>query len=230
MHEHTHEHRAAPQPIGTEKDPVCGMQVGADTPHRYTYGGKEYRFCSSACREQFVRNPAKYVAAIDRDGATHQPPVPAKATTAGAAAEHHGAKHVAGAGIESTCPMHPEVRQPKPGACPTCGMALEPVRPVAPAIKTEWTCPMHPQIVRDAPGSCPICGMALEPRTVSLEEQANPDLVDMTRRFWVSALLAIPLVALAMFEMFRGAPALGAATPWVELVLATPVVLWGGLP
>ncbi len=220
MHEHTHHQPAAAQPIGIEKDPVCGMQVGADTPHRYTYEGKEYLFCSSGCREQFVRNPAQYLASTDTDRETHPPKQVAAKPAPLAAAE----------APVNTCPMHPEVREPKPGACPKCGMALEPLRPMAPASKTEWTCPMHPQIVRDAPGSCPICGMALEPRTVTLEEQANPELVDMTRRFWVSTALAVPLVVLAMFEMVRGASALGAATPWVGLVLATPVVLWGGFP
>jgi len=83
-----------------------------------------------------------------------------------------------------TCPMHPEVRQPGAGSCPACGMALEPLEPTASAAKTEWTCPMHPVIVRDAPGNCPICGMALEPRTVSLEEEQHPELIDMSRRFW----------------------------------------------
>jgi Cu+-exporting ATPase len=106
----------------------------------------------------------------------------------------------------------------------------KPARPAQAAGKTEWTCPMHPQIVRDAPGSCPICGMALEPRTVSLEEPTNPELVDMTRRFWVSVVLAIPLVAIAMLEMLIERPVLGTATPWVELVLASPVVLFCGFP
>ena len=81
-----------------------------------------------------------------------------------------------------TCPMHSEVRQRGPGTCPKCGMALE---PVVAGPRTEWTCPMHPQIVRDAPGSCPICGMALEPRTVGADDGPNPELVDMTRRFWI---------------------------------------------
>ncbi len=89
---------------------------------------------------------------------------------------------------------------------------------------------MHPEIVRDAPGHCPICGMGLEPRTVSVDEPVNPELVDMTRRFWVSVVLAVPLVVLAMMEMFVEHPVLGRATPWVGLALATPVVLWGGLP
>jgi Cu+-exporting ATPase len=89
---------------------------------------------------------------------------------------------------------------------------------------------MHPEIVRDAPGSCPICGMALEPRVVTLDEPENPELVDMTRRFWVSVVLTLPLFALAMLGMGDGPAVLGAATPWVELGLATPVVLYCGFP
>ena len=89
--------------------------------------------------------------------------------------------------------MHPEVRRPAPGACPKCGMALEPVAVAAPPTRTEWVCPMHPEIVRTGPGACPICGMALEPRTVTLEEEPNPELGDMTRRFWVGLALTVPL-------------------------------------
>ena len=132
-----------------------------------------------------------------------------------------------------TCPMHPEVRQSEPGNCPICGMALEPVVPVA-AAKTEWVCPMHPQIVRDAPGNCPICGMALEPRAGSLEEEKNPELINMTRRFRVSAVLTIPLLLIAMSVYV---PAISISnlisfriSEWIELILATPVVLWGGWP
>ena len=132
-----------------------------------------------------------------------------------------------------TCPMHPEVRQSEPGNCPICGMALEPVIPVA-AAKTEWVCPMHPQIVRDAPGNCPICGMALEPRAGSLEEEKNPELINMTRRFRVSAVLTIPLLLIAMSVYV---PAISISnlisfriSEWIELILATPVVLWGGWP
>jgi Cu+-exporting ATPase len=96
----------------------------------------------------------------------------------------------------------------------------------------EYTCPMHPEIVRDRPGNCPICGMALEPRTITLEAESNPELVDMTRRFWISALLTIPLLAIAMSDLIPGRP-LGLSAKgmgWLELVLATPVVLWGGWP
>jgi Cu+-exporting ATPase len=99
---------------------------------------------------------------------------------------------------------------------------------------SEYTCPMHPEIVRDKPGACPICGMALEPRAVSGEEEVNPELVDMTRRFWISLILTTPLLLLAMSEMIPGQPlqhALsGRLLTWIQFLLATPVVLWGGWP
>ncbi len=141
--------------------------------------------------------------------------------------------------------MCPEVREPKPGACPSCGMALEPDVPVA-STRTEYTCPMHPEIVRPAPGSCPICGMALEPRTVTAAAEENPELRDMTRRFWVSVALTVPLLAIAMSSMLwpdlfvRRVDTLagyryqfflwGWGLPWLEFILATPVVLWAGWP
>src|SRR6266852_5351338 len=137
-------------------------------------------------------------------------------------------------GTEYTCPMHPEVREVGPGSCPVCGMALEPVIPSGGTSKTEYTCPMHPKIVRDAPGSCPLCGMALEPRTVTLEDEENLELRDMSRRFWVSAVLAAPVLFLAMANMIPGRLVghlvSARAVTWLELALATPVVLWGGWP
>src|SRR5437660_6169518 len=130
--------------------------------------------------------------------------------------------------------MDPEVRQVGPGACPTCGMVLEPVTLQRPLTRTEYTCPMHPEIVRDQPGSCPICGMALEPRTVTATEEDNPELRDMTRRFWISVALTVPLLAIAMTDMLPGMRVervlRGAWLPWIQLLLATPVVLWGGWP
>jgi P-type Cu+ transporter len=136
------------------------------------------------------------------------------------------------------CPMDPEVSQDHPGACPKCGMALEPAVPLAPATRIEYTCPMHPEIVRPGPGSCPICGMALEPRTAVVEDEENPELVSMTRRFWVSVALTIPVLVLGMSSMIPGLPmrilsTLGLSmnsTGWIELLFATPVVLWGGWP
>src|SRR5262247_2960425 len=105
---------------------------------------------------------------------------------------------------------------------------------VTAATKLEWTCPMHPQIIRDAPGNCPICGMALEPRTVTLGDVENVHLKDMTRRFWVSVVLSLPLVFTAMAEMIWGSAVRHAFAEWVfrwgQLALATPVVLWGGWP
>jgi Cu+-exporting ATPase len=102
----------------------------------------------------------------------------------------------------------------------------------APAAHGEWTCPMHPEIVRDRPGSCPICGMALEPKAVTLEEPANPELADMSRRFWVAVAATAPLMLIAMAHLVPAAAALAhaAVRPWVELALATPVVLWCGWP
>jgi P-type Cu+ transporter len=133
-----------------------------------------------------------------------------------------------------TCPMHPEVRHRGPGSCPKCGMALESVAlaPAQPA--TKWTCPMHPQIVRDQPGNCPICGMALEPMTVTAEGGPEPELVDMTRRFWIGLVLTLPLLAFVMGDMLPGAPLRhlipGRLMAWLQLILATPVVLWAGWP
>ncbi len=129
------------------------------------------------------------------------------------------------------CPMCPGVREPTPGACPRCGMALE--REIPAAVTTRYTCPMHPEIVRDDPGQCPICGMALEPVAASLDAEENPELTDMTRRLWVSTALTVPVVVIAMgdvvgltFDRLASARTLG----WIELALGTPVVLWGGWP
>jgi Cu+-exporting ATPase len=111
-------------------------------------------------------------------------------------------------------------------------MALEPAVPELP--KTRWTCPMHPEIVRDEPGSCPVCGMALEPMAPAEEEESNPELDDMMRRFRASLALTLPVFAIAMGEMWTGNPLAGRASPhtlaWIQLVLGTPVVLWGGWP
>ncbi len=104
----------------------------------------------------------------------------------------------------------------------------------APAAGAVYTCPMHPEVVSDGPASCPKCGMALEPRTVALEEGPNPELVDMTRRFWICLALTAPLLLVAMATMVPGRPLSSLlpmrGMPWVEFALAAPVVLWGGWP
>jgi Cu+-exporting ATPase len=194
------------------KDPVCGMDVvaGQAGGGSAQYDGITYWFCSPSCRERFIAEPGRYAA-----------PARASAAPPGAAEQTY------------TCPMHPEVRQQGPGSCPKCGMALEPVAPRV-RVRTQWTCPMHPQIVRDAPGSCPICGMALEPRTVGVDEGPDPELVDMTRRFWIGLLLTLPLLVFVMGDMLPGQPLRhlipGRVSAWLQLVLATPVVLWAGWP
>ena len=194
------------------KDPVCGMQVDpAKAAGTSQYQGQTYHFCSQGCTDKFRVSPATYLA----------PPATRNLTS-----DPHGDTR------EFTCPMDPEVRQIGPGACPKCGMALEPVS-AAPLTTTEWTCPMHPEIVRDEPGSCPICGMALEPRTVTLDEQ-NPELDDMTRRFRWSLVVTLPILAFMASEFLPGQPLQHALPPavmtWSQFLLATPVVLWGGWP
>ena len=196
-------------------DPVCGMTVEPDhAAGMAEHKGKTYYFCSASCLKKFKAEPQRY---LDRDAT--QPA--------------HAAASAADSDMEYTCPMDPEVRQRGPGACPKCGMALEPVEVAAPATRTEYTCPMHPEIVRSEPGNCPICGMALEPRTVTGEE-VNPELVDMTRRFWQSVILGSPILALMLSEMLPGRPLQqlfsGRALVWFQFVLATPVVLWAGWP
>ena len=137
----------------------------------------------------------------------------------------------AGAKKEYTCPMHPEIIQDHPGSCPKCGMALELKTIPVTATKTEYTCPMHPEIVQDHPGNCPKCGMTLEPRTVDAKEDTS-ELDDMTRRFWFSAILAIPVFFSAMGAEFWPDLINGLISPvtrqWIELILSAPVVWWGG--
>ena len=134
---------------------------------------------------------------------------------------------------EYTCPMHPEIVQDHLGSCPKCGMALEPLSVSVTTTKTEYTCPMHPEVVQDHPGNCLKCGMALEPLTVNVEEK-NEELIYMSRRFWISAVLSIPVFVLAMVADLL--PSLLPAgitmqtVQWIEFALATPVVLWGGWP
>ncbi|WP_442499164.1 copper-transporting P-type ATPase [Methylobacter sp. sgz302048] len=134
-----------------------------------------------------------------------------------------------------TCPMHPEVQSAHPGSCPKCGMALEPVEAPFPASRTEWVCPMHPEIVRNEPGNCPICGMALEPKAFEAEQaEQNPELTDMSRRFWFAAVLTVPLVLVAMGDMLPGRPVSQLFSQrtrmLIELALATPVCLWSAWP
>jgi len=202
-------------------DPVCGMHVKPESPHRTRHADQTYRFCSQKCLDKFSADPLAYVK---------------KSQTC----EHHHAAKAMGANHPADdpeamyfCPMCPGQEQKGSGICKQCGMALEPMAAPQLARKTEYFCPMHPEVVSDAPGNCPKCGMALEPRTVAGEEK-NQELIDMTRRFRISAALAVPLFLLAMVaDLAPGWLPKGFsmhAVQWTEFVLATPVVLWGGWP
>ncbi len=202
-------------------DPVCGMKVDPTTPAGFTqHRGQTVYFCCKGCLAKFTADPDRY---LPGDGKVAPKPEGMPAPTAPASAS---AAYV--------CPMDPEVRSDKPSPCPKCGMALEPEVMAPPATKTDYVCPMHPEVIQSEPGSCPICGMALEPRTITLDEPANPELVDMTHRFWVGLVLTIPVFVMAMADMIPKNPLrnlMGAGTQgWLEMALATPVVLWAGRP
>lgn len=195
------------------KDPVCGMAIEPSTAgYNYTYKDHTYYFCSEHCEKKFADHPQDYL-------------IPKSSTCSTGTCDIHQQIY--------TCPMHPEIKQNKPGSCPKCGMALEPEGVDITSSKTEYVCPMHPEVIQDHPGNCPKCGMALEPRTAVIEED-NPELIDMSRRFWVSAVLSLPVFLLAMIADLM--PSLLPETlsmtnvQWIEFILATPVVLWGGWP
>ena len=209
-------------------DPICGMNVEPNSAAgSHVHNGQTYYFCSQHCLTKFKEDPEKFLKSPATEHPAHGHEQP-HADTAQATKQDRGEHGI------YFCPMDAEVRESKPGACPKCGMALEPAVPAAPSVKTEFVCPMHPEIVRAEPGACPLCGMALEPRTVTLEEEANPELVEMTRRFWAGVVFSAPVAFLAMSDLIPGQPIQRSFSPqllnWVQLVLATPVVLWGGWP
>jgi Cu+-exporting ATPase len=196
------------------KDPVCGMDVDPEiSDYRYEHAGRTYYFCCRPCQDKFSSDPDQYLKGDSVSRESTAKPVP---------------------GTEYICPMCPEVHSYEPAPCPKCGMALEPLATTVPRTKTEYICPMHPEIVQDEPGVCPLCGMALESRTIALEEEASPELEYMTRRFRICLTLTVPLLFLAMAEMIPGWATRIVShvrfITWIQLVLATPVVLWGGLP
>src|SRR5262245_32147628 len=145
-----------------EIDPVCHMNVlPATAAGKYDYRGRTYYFCNPRCLERFRANPEQF--------------------------------------LKPSQPTLTVIDQPQ----------------------TIYTCPMHPQVRQPGPGACPICGMALEPEVATLsEEEKNPELVDMTRRFWISAALTVPVLVLGMAERL----------PLLQFICATPVVVWAGLP
>jgi Cu+-exporting ATPase len=204
-------------------DPVCGMPVTKASEHHTEYEGNIHYFCSTSCLEKFNASPTQYLHDEMQTEADHT-----------GCSKHTAPNASADLVDESTiytCPMHPEVEQQGPGSCPKCGMALEPKGVPVVATKTQYTCPMHPEVIQDHPGSCPKCGMALEAVTIEAEEDTS-ELDDMTRRLWVSALLAIPVFFSAMGAEFWPEAINSLISPvarqWAELALSAPVVWWGG--
>lgn len=201
-------------PDNALKDPVCGMKVDANSEQHLKVEQTDYYFCSNKCLQKFEKNPNQYI---------HPEEVDAECAD--------GTCDLDIGFTQFTCPMHPEIVEDHPGSCPKCGMALEAMG--VPVAKTQYTCPMHPEIIRDQPGSCPKCGMALEAVTVSAEED-NAELDDMSRRFWWSSALSLPVFVLAMVaDLFPSSLPSGlsmSSVQWIEFALATPVVLWGGWP
>ena len=188
------------------KDPVCGMTVKADTPHRTMHDGREVLFCSAGCRTKFEADPTRYLKAA----------TPAAASCCSGGAKASG--HVPQTDDHSHHHQHDRATASAP----------------APVVSTgsKWTCPMHPEIVRDGPGSCPICGMALEPLMPTTDAGPNPELRDMSRRFWVGLALALPVLVLEMGRHFLNIDSLVPPhiNGWIQFALATPVVLWTGWP
>ena len=194
-------------------DPICGMTVNEVTALSAVREGKTFYFCRDHCRQKFLGSePAEQRLSLGVLKPTSTPKVSAK----------------------FFCPMCEGIESDKPGTCPKCGMALESTRPSVATQKLIYTCPMHPEIEQDGPGSCPKCGMALEPKTVQPDrDEDDSELRNMTQRLWVSAVLTVPVLLLAMLPMLV-VPVdhwLGAELhSWLQLILSTPVVLWGGWP
>jgi Cu+-exporting ATPase len=224
---------------GTEIDPVCRMLVSPETAAaKYDHGGKTYYFCNVGCKERFAAEPEKYLGNVGdhvHDHSSHDvghvhvssgeftDPVCGMTVSPGTAAGSYRYKgenyYFCSNGCETKFKAHPE-------------RFLNPQPPEDLPRDVEYTCPMHPEIVQIGPGSCPICGMALEPKEISLDDQPDPELIDMKRRFWISAVLTLPVFLLAMGEMLPGfhtylSPQISI---WVQFILSTPVVLWGGWP
>ncbi|MEX6505675.1 heavy metal translocating P-type ATPase [Jiella sp. M17.18] len=218
---HDHTHAAAPAVI---RDPVCGMTVDPDAGKPSAeHDGRIVHFCGEGCRKKFVANPEDYLTAED----------PVCGMTVHRINAPFMVKHKDPSGASQRFYFCSAGCQAKFEADPEKYLGDRPAPEPMPA-GTEYTCPMHPEIVQDHPGDCPKCGMALEPMGVPTgEEGPNPELIDFTRRLWVSALCAVPLLVLTMGAMV-GLPIrewIGERTAvFVEFLLATPVVLWAAQP
>ncbi|HXN51017.1 MAG TPA: heavy metal translocating P-type ATPase [Candidatus Acidoferrum sp.] len=205
--------------MSLERDPVCGMSVDPNqAAAKVEHGGKTYYFCAPGCAKRFQQAPEKYLQ-------------PAKTQAAPS-----GLVNLHGASLSSAAaaPATKDAAQARhePSVVPTADEAKRQPTSKGPTgdKQVRYTCPMHPQIVQIGPGTCPICGMALEPMDVFAEVEADPEYDSMRLRFWVSAVLSVPLLVLGMFGESLGLHLVPTALHWIEFALATPVVLWGGWP
>jgi Cu+-exporting ATPase len=205
----------------TSIDPVCGMTVAhARAAGHVEHDGHTYYFCGLGCMRKFEADPAKFVKPSQQPDETPEPGASSIDPVCGMTVPHtRAAGHVDhGAHTYYFCSLG---CMRKFQADPARYLDPAPSVTATDSANVEYTCPMHPEVTQIGPGSCPICGMALEPRIVSMDEGPNPELIDMTRRLWISAALTLPLVVGAMA---------GFMPQWLQLALASPVVLWGGWP
>ena len=231
-------------------DPICGMTVDpATAAGQFEYKGVTYYFCAPSCLETFKRDPeqalrskAPGLITPGKKSSIPMMPLPAaqrhldpvcgmavRPENAAGSHVHEGKTYY----FCSTGCLAKFRQDPSAFLIPPAQRVTKPAV-VPPGSRVEYICPMDPEVVATEPGACPICGMALEPKIVTLEERPNPELVDMTRRFWISLGPALLVMILAMAEMIPGVTLErvidGRMKNWVQLVLATPVVLWGGWP
>ncbi|AGA26827.1 heavy metal translocating P-type ATPase [Singulisphaera acidiphila] len=236
----------------TVTDPVCGMKVDpVSAAGQSEHAGKTYFFCSGSCKQKFDHDPAKFVGLVSglvvlkpaQDGGGHS------CCSHEAKADHTVKDPVCGMDVDPEraagsfdfegqtyffcskgCLEKFRVDPARVLSQGPGGMTHQHGAATLPS-GTLYTCPMHPEIVQEGPGSCSKCGMALEPLDPSVDEGPNLELIEMSRRFWVCLVLAVPLLVIAMGEMVLGRPFFaGRAMLWLQLALATPVVVWGGKP
>lgn len=241
-------------------DPVCGMKIDPNTAKggKSTFSGQDYFFCNPKCKAKFDANPESFAKKDSGSTAKHSHDGHAGHNHShdhGACEMHK--KPQDGLVTDPVCGMKIDPKTAKGGTSsleghdyffcnPKCKTKFdadphaylhkssEPKVVSAADAEKMYTCPMHPEVRQKGPGSCPICGMALEPEEISLEETENPELVDFTRRLKVSAALAIPLLLFSMSDLIPGQPVQMSLSHWwyagIQFLLATPVVLWAGLP
>lgn len=232
-------------------DPICGMTVDpATAAGSYNHEGKIYYFCSKGCLQKFIAQtegkPEQTPVQIGRaketvehgemsatPGGAFTDPVcgmSVEPETAAGKHEYNGETYYfCSVGCLNKFKQNPEKFLSEPRAVAT-GFPESAIHD--PQSTIEYTCPMHPEIVQIGPGSCPKCGMALEPKEISLDDAPDSEYTDMKRRFWISAVLTIPVFVLAMAEMLPNFHSYisPSVSMWIQFLLTTPVVLWGGFP